>query len=109
MPCTAWAEAVVHHPAPHLKFPYWIRDIQFISVFSPAFPISYPRHSGDNLQSNQTILNQDVQGAVPSSCSLDDDEKSDVQYQGNQDQGKADVRTDMEKENQQTWRVKNDP
>ena len=52
--------------------------MHFVSVFSPAFPDSYPTRSGNNLQSNQSILNQDVQGAVPSSCFLEDDEKSEM-------------------------------
>lgn len=54
-----------------------------MSVFSPALPGPYPTCSEDNLQSDQTILNQD--GAVPSSCFLDNDGKWDIQYQGNQD------------------------
>lgn len=75
----------------------------------PAFPISYPRHSGDNLQSDQTILNQDVQGAVPSSCSLDDNEKSEMfNTRAIRTRVRQMWEADMEKENQQTWRVKND-
>lgn len=42
--------------------------------FSLAFPSSYTTSNAENLQTNQSILKQDLQSAVPHSCPLGGDE-----------------------------------
>lgn len=63
MPCTTWSSAVVYHPAPHQKFLYWIRGMQFISVLSTTFPASCQQAVG-------TTYSATMQDALSSSCSL---------------------------------------
>lgn len=105
-PRTTWASDMVHYPTLHPKFLYWTWDMQFVCLL-PGLSELLPNSIADNLQPNQSILKQDMQSAVPPSCSLDGDEKSEM-FNARVIRTRARQVGEPNK-NQHTWRVKNYP